>query len=234
MLAIEKMDTINEVPIVRQALFFLKEAGSVNGIKVTETGSLGRKFVQALWDNHLKSSNTNDIFRPIREQECPEATRIHFLLSEFKYIKKVKSKIIATEKGQKIWEKDSLEDLYRDLLSAALYGWNWGYEDRYPDYEFIQQSAILLIEELNELPAKSVTPIQVFDKVFPKIIKGLNESLKEELVRCLMVRFFYRFCIPFGIIKADDWDHFLDKKPHELFEKTEFFNSVFPKIVFKQ
>jgi predicted methyltransferase len=84
----------------------------VNGIKVTETGLLGRNFVQAFWDSHLRVTNYDDVFRPTRELECPEATRIHFLLSEFKYVKKIKSKINLTEKGRRVLEKNLLEDLY--------------------------------------------------------------------------------------------------------------------------
>jgi hypothetical protein len=87
-----------------------------------------------------------------------------------------------------------------------------------------------LIEELINIPLRSVTPEQIFDKIFHEIIKDMNENIKEELVRCLMVRFFHRFCIPFGLVKADDGDRFLDKKPHDLFEKTDFFNSLFTKI----
>ncbi|MBL7556431.1 MAG: hypothetical protein JNM24_11470 [Bdellovibrionaceae bacterium] len=228
------MSRLNEIPIVRQAKFFLQEAGSANGIKVTETGALGRNFVQALWDNYLKQSKDDIKFRPTRELESPEATRIHFLLSEFKYVKRVKSKICLTEKGKSMLEKNKLEDLYRDLFSAAIGGWNWGFEDRYPDYEFIQQAALLLIEELLETPQKAVSAIQIFEKVFHEIVPELSEYMKDELVRCLTVRFFYRFCIPFGIIKSDVGDLFLDKKPDGLFEKTEFFISVFPQIIFKQ
>lgn len=225
------MSHLREIPIIKQALFLLQEAGSANGIKITETGSLGRNFVQALWDKHLKKSDDDLIFRPTRELECSEATRLHFLLSENKYVRKFKGKVCLTGKGKSALENNSLGELYFDMLNAGIDGWNWGYEDRYPDYEFIQQSAECLIEMLLKSPSKAVTADQIFDEAFSRKIKNLGQDARDELSRCLLVRFFYRFCIPFGILKAEDGDRFLDKRPTDPFEKTEFFVTEFISIL---
>jgi hypothetical protein len=222
---------LNTIPIVQQALFFLKEASSSNGIKITETGALGRNFVQALWDQHLKMSDEDLIFRPTRELECSEATRLRFLLSESKYIRKLKGKIYLAEKGKLVLDGNALGELYFDMLSVGINGWNWGYEDRYPDYEFIQQSADHLIKIILDSPTSRVTAQQVFDAAYSRKFKNLDTEIKEELTRCLLVRFFYRFCIPFGILKPDVTHRFLDKKPHDLFEKTEFFMSQFLRVI---
>jgi len=228
---LETMNELCKIPIIQQALFFLQEAGSANGIKITETGALGRNFVQALWDTHLKTSDDDLIFRPTREFECIEATRIHFLLSENKYVRKFKGKICLTAKGKSTRESNSLSELYFDLLTTGIHGWSWGYEDRYPDYEFIQQSAEYLIEILLKSPWKTITAEKIFNEALSGKIKNLDQESKEELSRCLLVRFFYRFCIPFGILKGEDGDHFLNKKPHDPFEKTEFFISQFMKVL---
>ena len=124
-----------------------------------------------------------------------------------------------------------LNKLYSDLFSAAADKWNWGYEDRYPHYDFIQHSVSNLIRYLLNLSSKTVTAVQIFDEVFNKEIKNLNQDTKEELYRCLLVRFFYRFCIPFGILKAENEDYFLNKKINDPFEKTDFFISDFEKIL---
>ncbi|MFZ4405426.1 MAG: hypothetical protein ACOYOK_15115 [Pseudobdellovibrionaceae bacterium] len=209
----------------------MQEAGSANGIKVTQTGSLGRHFVQALWDKYIKTSEGDLIFRPTRELECAEATRIYFLLSDNKYVRKYKAKICLTEKGKAFIENNSLDKLYCYILNTVMHGWNWAYEDRYPDYEFIQQSAEYLIELLFKSPSLTITAEQLFDEAFSKKIKNINQEIKDELCHCLMVRFFYRFCIPFGIIKSEGGDIFLDKKTHDLFEKTDFFTSHFMKVI---
>lgn len=225
------MNDLSNIPIVQQALFFLKEAGSANGIKITETGALGRNFVQALWDQHLKMSDDDLVFRPTRELECSEATRLRFLLSECKYVRKFKGKICLTEKGKSTLECNTLSELYFDLLTVGVDGWNWGYEDRYPDYEFIQQSAEHLFEILLKSPTKAITAQQVFDEAFSHGLPKIDDETRDELTRCLLVRFFYRFCIPFGILKPDIADRFLDKKPHDPFEKTDFFISHFLKVI---
>ena len=117
------MNGLNEIPIIQQALFLLQEAGSVNGIKLTaETGSLGRNFVQAFWDKFIKKSEKDVVFRPTRELECPEATRIHFLLSEYKYVRKFKGKTIITEKGRTVLNGGTFDKLYFDLLNCTIQG----------------------------------------------------------------------------------------------------------------
>lgn len=228
------MGKINEIPIIQQALFLLQEACSVNGIKITETGSLGRNFVQAFWDKFVKKSEKDMPFRPTRELECPEATRIHFLLSEYKYIRKFKGKITITEKGKAVLNGGVFDALYFDLLNCAIQSWDWGYEDRYPGYHFIQQSAQQLIERLLTTSSVTVTALQIFDDIFAKETRGIDQKLKHELCQCLLIRFLYRFCVPFGILKADKDDFFPDKKVDDLFEKTEFFMSQFPKIISEQ
>lgn len=221
------MNQLATIPIIQQALFFLREAGSANGIKVTETGALGRNFVQALWDQLLKTSEDDLIFRPTRELECPEATRIHFLLSENKYVRKYKGKIYLTEKGRSILSRQDYRELYHDLLAAQIFLWNWGYEDRYPDYEFIQRSSEVLLAALYAWPASTISPEQLYYEVFEEIFAKEAKEIKDDLCRCLTVRFFYRFCIPFGIIKSEEGDRFLDKRITDSFEKTYFFMTGF-------
>ena len=225
------MNYLEDVPIIKQALFFLREAGSSNGIKITDTGAIGRNFVQALWDKHLKKSENEIRFRPTRERECPEATRIYFLLSESKYVRKFKGKICLTKKGEVALSLDNHESLYFDLLSVAIQKWNWGYEDLYPEFEFIQQGALYLIERAYSLPSTGVTPLQIYDDVLAPVLSAHSEDEKEQICRCLMVRFFYRFAIPFGIFKDDKDDFLLNKNSDDVFEKTEFFRSEFMQIM---
>lgn len=72
--------------------------------------------------------------------------------------------------------------------------------------------------------------MQIFEDVFHHISSQLSENELEQMHRCLTVRFFYRFCVPFGILK-DEKDRFFNKKPSDAFEKTEFFMNFFADIV---
>lgn len=237
--AVEKR--IRSIPIVNQALFFLSHAGTEKGIKITDKGFLGRNFVQLFWDEHL--STPEDLrFRPTREFECPEVTRIHSVLAESKYLRKFKGTIQLTPKGRTSLESDSCHELYRDLFEMGMFRWNWGFEDRYPDFDFIQGSAPHLIERLMYWPNSTVTAKQLFESVFGEQKASAPESkpnaesldsyfdLGEQMVRCLNVRFLERFCVPFGILK-DLSERRLIGEPTDPFEKTEFFVSDFSKVL---
>lgn len=232
---------IRSIPIVRQAFFFLSHAGTEKGIKLTDNGFLGRNFVQSFWDEHL-STPEDFRFRPTREFECPEATRIHSVLAESKYVRKFKGAIQLTQKGRFALESDSCSELYRDLFEMGMFRWNWGFEDRYPDFDFIQGSAPHLIEQLLHWPTSTATAKQLFESVFGEQKASAPESKSndesansffdpgEQVIRCLNTRFFKRFCVPFGILK-DLSEHRLIGGPTDPFEKTEFFTSDFSKVL---
>jgi hypothetical protein len=237
--AAEKL--IRSIAIVKQALFFLSHAGTEKGIKITDKGYLGRNFVQSIWDEHL--STPEDLrFRPTREFECPEATRIHSLLAESNYVRKLKGAIQLTPKGRAALENDSCRELYRDLFKMGMFRWNWGFQDRFPEFDFIQESGPHLIERLMRWPTSTVTAKQLFESVFGEKnasapeSKSDDESLDsffepgEQMARCLYIRFFERFCVPFGILK-DLSERRLIGKPTDPFEKTDFFISDFSKVL---
>jgi hypothetical protein len=229
-------NSLIQIPIMQQAIYFVEHAGADGGIKLTEKGFLGKNFVQGFWDAHFKRDD-NMFFRPSKELECSEVTRVHCLLTDAGYVEKFKKKVCLTEKGRAALKKTSLAELYIDLMQMCVDQWNWGYADRYPDFDFIQDSAIMFIEQLFAWPSKMVTAEQFFTDIFGEI-EGPDKdrdrtdlfwSLKGEIHRCFNLRFFHRFCVPFGILK--DGDFFLDKSPTNPFEKTEFFVSEFADII---
>lgn len=221
---------VSQTPIVQQALYLLQQASGDVGLKLTDTGALNRKFVQSFWDLYIGSPEHARL-RPTRELECAEASRIYFLLSESGYVRKYRAKINLTEKGESALRGGRHEELYYDLLTVGIYGWNWGYEDRYPDYEFIQQSGEELIQKLLVTPAKEVVPEKIFGEVFGELTSKVSAQELEWLQRCLTVRFFYRFCIPFGILKGEGGDPMMNKRPDDKFEKTEFFIVAFSNLI---
>lgn len=232
---------LGEIPIVGHALFLLASAGSDDGMKLTQTGALNRKFVQAFWDKFLVEEDKR--FRPSREFECPEATRIHQLLVYKKYVRKFKGAVKLTPSGLRVLDDGPTLDFCRDLLLAGIYGWNWAFEDRFPDYDVIQASAHGMIERLWSWPTQSLTAVEFAEEIFEKVDEnGKAIRMKydadapysfdtyEGMVRCLNLRFFERFCVPFGILR-DPSEPRLMSNPTDPFEKTEFFVSDFPKFL---
>ena len=221
-----------KIPIIEHAKYFLNEAGSVNGIKLTEKGALGRAFVQGFWDTLLNDPEEQP-FRPNREFECPETTRMHVLLTDTNYVRKFKGAIRLTAKGKRFADSITEDELYRDLLKAGMYSWNWGFEDRYAEYEFIQNSAPVLLDAIRKWPSDTLTPIELFNAVYepvegPDTIDGLSSAgslvIEDPEIRCFTVRFFHRFCIPFGILVGEN-SFGLNWKNDDRFMKTKFFES---------
>jgi len=156
-------------------------------------------------------------------------------------VRKFKGTIQLTPKGRTSLESDSCHELYRDLFEMGMFRWNWGFEDRYPDFDFIQGSAPHLIERLMCWPTPTITATQLFESVFGERkasapeSKSKDESLDsffepgEQMIRCLNIRFFERFCVPFGILQDRSVGMFIGE-PTDPFEKTEFFTSDFSKV----
>lgn len=235
--AVVTASRLGEIPIIGHALFLLASAGSDDGLKLTQTGALNRKFVQAFWDKFLAEEDKR--FRPSREFECPEATRIHQLLVFKKYVRKFRGAVKLTPSGRRVLDGGPTLDFYRDLLMAGIYGWNWAFEDRFPDYDFIQASAHGMIERLWSWPKQTVTAVEFAEEIFKTIDQNgkplrmkydanarYSSDTYEGMVRCLNVRFFARFCVPFGILRDPSEPRFMSN-PTDPFEKTEFPN---PKV----
>ncbi len=169
-----------------------------------------------------------------------------------KYVRKYKGTIRLTEKGHKTLEGGLSVELYRDLLHMGIFAWNWGFEDRYPEFEFIQDSARELISQLWKWPSVSVNASDFFNAVFEEFGDGrapaepnddadddVDDDADDEdwvfdshewIVRCFHLRFFQRFCVPFGILRNLTARQLFSERS-DPYEKTEFFVTEFPNIV---
>lgn len=115
-------------------------------------------------------------------------------------------------------------------------------DDRYPDFDFIQGSAPHLIERLMYWSNSTVTARQLFQSVFGPEWNSASQSESdnepsdsvfdtgEYMIRCLNVRFFVRFCVPFGILR-DLSEPRLIGEPSDPYERTEFFVSDFSRVL---
>src|SRR5690606_13003914 len=128
----------------------------------------------------------------------------------------------------KFIEGDSLIELYQELFDVGINDWNWGFEDRYPEFQFIQGSAPELIEQIMIWQKPTINPVELFEEVFGKLEASDPESSDFifDPVRCLGVRFFQRFCVPFGLLKDISGSGF-NWQVDDPFEKTDFFEQEF-------
>ncbi|HRK06769.1 MAG TPA: hypothetical protein PLZ57_03280 [Pseudobdellovibrionaceae bacterium] len=228
-----------ETPIIRHAMFLLAEAGGDVGIKLTDTGALNRKFVQTFWDQF--SLDQDQRFRPMREIDCPEVARIRELLEIKEYVQIANRSLRLTARGIGALKDGPTFQLYRNLFDAGLLVWNWACEDRFPEFEFIQNSGAEMIEKLWHWPNSTLTAVEFSDGLFHLVNEHgeavhmtyqdgplLGFDTYEAMVHCLNLRFFVRFCVPFGIL-VDLGPARWMMSPKDLYQRSEFFISDFPR-----
>jgi hypothetical protein len=150
-------------------------------------------------------------------------------------VRKIKNGIFLTLKGRKAIEQGPSIDLYKDIFIAGMHAWNWGYEDRYPDFDFIQDSGKELLLHLSRWSSNALNATEFFQTVFERLPlrKGEDGEWEEDAhqwaLRCFHLRFFRRFCVPFGLLQPLSEVTLLGDLD-EPYEKTEFFLSVFLRL----
>jgi len=216
-----------KIPIVAQALFVLRHACEGKGIKLTATRRLGRLFVQNFWEEHLRPYEEHS-FKPYNLDDCPELVKVFFLLEEAKLVKHVGGHVQLSTKAKSILKAGNLVLLYETMLQKYLSVWNWACEDRYPDFDFIQDNALDLMISLIKWPTDHISPMDLFENNFEAEVSvqypdGFPyESPEDHAIHCLKARFFDRFAIPFGLLKATSDDGF-EFSIRKNYEKTNFF-----------
>ncbi len=137
-----------QTPIMQQALFLLNRLNE-SELKLTELGRWPRKLVQDFWHKHVKTAE-ND-FLPDQEERCPEIIRVGFLLKESGLIKMRNRRATLTLRSRRALQSNLYSEIYADLLEKMICSYCWGFEDRYPDFDFIQQYAAAAISALSSL-----------------------------------------------------------------------------------
>src|SRR5689334_14552465 len=80
-----------EAPILRQAVFLLREVSGREGIKLTATGTFPRSVVQKFWTEQIQAYEKFS-FKPYKHADCRELIKVSFLLEEAKLIRRVRNR----------------------------------------------------------------------------------------------------------------------------------------------
>lgn len=182
-----------QVPVIAQALFFLREAHPEKGIKLTVDQCISKSFVQKFWTAQIQPFYPNSR-KPVKHEDSMELTKISFLLEEAGFIRIRGDAVRTSPAGEVAIEMAHLVYLYQVLLKIYLKSWNWACEDDYPEFEFVQDNAVDLMSALARWPFESVSPRAFFKTQF----KAGTDDLA---IYTLKARFFDRFAVLFGLLE---------------------------------
>lgn len=198
-------DEISDVPVVKEAVYFLRRLGELQPLRATAKGNLPRDFAQEL---HNKFSESCRSDYPIRsEGEDWKLLALRHILNIAGCIRKRNQKFSLAHNGEKIVEVGFDRNDFYHLLEMYARRFNWAFRDRYPPLEIIQQaflfSCFLLhqkaknLVQTNEL---STDFIRAFPAVFQTIERGPSMESEKLIKRAFCVRFIERFCEYFGLV----------------------------------
>lgn len=196
----------SEVPILKQARFFLKKLEDIREMKATQKGNLPRSFVLEVYNEFFKDNRFS--FKPHREDDLRQLVRLKHLLLMSGLIKKRNNKFSLTKKGAVLIKSNDDSKLFKILLEKTFTKWNWAYDDFYPDLKLIQDSVIYNLYLLHKKAADWVSGDDLassYLETFPSLIEDVEESYfgpETEILRCFELRFLERICLPLGILES--------------------------------
>lgn len=207
---------LEEIPLLNQALYFLNRVKDAKQMKATQKGNLPRAFVRELHKKFFKNELFS--FTPNNEQDCPQAERLKHLLMMSGFLKKRLNKYSLTKRGENVLKTPS--ELYLNLFYTLANKFNWGYLDRYPQFQIIQNALafnllLLLKKASNWVPNKELG--RFFLEAFPMIQNEANQNwgdAEDQVMNCFSLRFLERFALPMGLIEIDKKGIYFDKNVH--------------------
>lgn len=169
---------VRTIPVLRTALDLMRYLHDNDGTKATARGNLSRSCVQSIWDEQTASLHEDDEmrarFRPTGELKWFELYLVRRALRAAKLIKLYKGRFSLGDKGRSIFEKRSLNELYRHLFFTIgwMEDWNEGRADYQAFLPFCQQSFLFNLYLLGKCAAEWVTATTLADrflKAFPQL-----------------------------------------------------------------
>lgn len=198
----------------------LTEAIGENGLKGTATGNLPRNFCREAAISFLGEEGYGERTRfggINTEPDFPElhVTRIVGELAGL--VRKYKGKFILSRECRNLLTGEGMSAIYPRLFRAFALEYNWGYQDRYPDFSIIQQSfafTLYLLERFGTEWQPSSFYAERFIQAFPAVLREAQplhfETAEDEVGRCYILRALERFAHFFGLAE-------IERTPAELY-----------------
>ena len=212
-----------------QSIYFLKKLDEVGTIKATQKGNLSKNFVIELY--HQFFSKERYARLPNREDDLPAITKLRHILDMSGLIKKRSNKFSLTKKGEKIIAGDKTLELFKLLVDHYFNKWNWGFEDTYPEFRLIQNSAVFNLYLLSKKAQEWILDKElgeIYLTAFPALVNEATDSYfspEDQIMNSFCIRFLERGCLPMGLLQCKEEGKGMERKTY--YKITPFFNQAF-------
>ena len=225
-------EKILEIPIVKEAVYFLRRLGELQPLKATAKGNLPRAFACEIHDRFPEHPEYP--FPIASEEDDTKLTALRHILGMCGWVNKRNLKFYLTQKGQILNGKGFGPEDFHHLFQTYTRKFNWASRDFYPELDIIQQAFLFSCYILHR-KAKAVINANEFSnyfiQAFPAVLKREEKYLPSEepyqlLQHAFYVRFIERFCEYFGFVtiqKKEKRSLQLDY----LIRTTPFFDELF-------
>jgi hypothetical protein len=225
-------EKVLEIPIVKEAVYFLRRLGELQPLKATAKGNLPRAFSREI---HNRFPEDPDFPWPIvSEQDDMKLLSLRHILEMCGWVRKRNQKFYLTKKGKILSEKDVGPDDFHHLFQTYAQKFNWASRDLYPELEIIQQ-AFLFSCYILHIKAKTCANANelstYFIQAFPAVINAEERDLSSEeslqlAQHSFYVRFIERFCEYFGLVTIEKKEK-RSLQLDYLIRTTPFFDEMF-------
>jgi hypothetical protein len=224
-------EKILEIPIVKEAVYFLRRLGELQPLRATAKGNLPRAFACEIHDRFPEHPEFP--YPIVSEEGDMKLSALRHILDMCGWIKKRNQKFYLTQKGQILNGKGFGPDDLHHLFQTYTRKFNWASRDYYPELDIIQQ-AFLFSCYLLYRKAKTYISANEFStyfiQAFPAVLKTEEKYLSSEepyglLQHSFYVRFIERFCEYFGFVTIQKQKRSLQLD--YLIKTTPFFNELF-------
>jgi len=195
-----------DIPIVKNTLFFFTRLKDLEPIKATAKGNLPLAFARELHDQYIDSSSDFP-FKIRSEEEAISVNSLRHILRMCGWLKKEKNYYSLTKKGRSIVTQGFSEAHFFTLLNVFTRRFNWAFQDGYPSFWIIQESFFFSLYLLHRKARHFIENNDLGDyfiKAFPKSLseaEGIRFFDPSDTVKnCFSLRFLEYFCEYFGFV----------------------------------
>ncbi len=225
-------EKIQEIPIVREAVYFLRRLGELQPLKATAKGNLPRAFASEMHDRFPEDP---EFPWPIKsENDDMKLSTLRYILDTCGWIKKRNQKFYLTQKGKILNAKGFGPDDFHHLFRTYTRKLCWASRDLYPELEIIQQAFLFscyILYRKAETYVHANELSSYFVQAFPAVIKKEEKFIPSEdhydlLHRSFYLRFIERFCEYFGLVTIEKKEK-RSLQLNYLIRTTPFFGEMF-------
>jgi hypothetical protein len=225
-------EKILEIPIAKEAIYFLRRLGELQPLKATAKGNLPRAFASEIHDRFPEDPEFH--FPIVSEEGDMKLSTLRHILDMCGWIKKRNQKFYLTQKGQNLNGKGVGPDDFHHLFQTYTQKFNWASRDFYPELGIIQQAFLFscyILYRKTKTCANANELSTYFIQAFPAVINTEERDLSSEeshqlAQHAFYIRFIERFCEYFGLVTIEKKEKRSPQLDY-LIRTTPFFDEMF-------